>query len=102
MRIVSCQRDVSIPAERAGAQNRADIANLQAILTEEQSDWDTMEWQRFATKDIVHSTCAIDLDLQACVLASAELVNTVGHGVWRPPKFVRRHSFRSLRIDPEN
>jgi hypothetical protein len=34
-RIVSCQRDVSIPAQRAGEEIRANIANLQVFVGEE-------------------------------------------------------------------
>src|SRR5215472_7242754 len=101
MWIVSCQRDVSIPAQRAGEEIRANIANLQAVVREEQSRRDTIEWQRFAKKDIVHSTCAIDLDLQPRILASAELINTVGDDIRRTPEFVRSNSFRSLRVNPE-
>src|SRR4029453_13502482 len=101
-RIVSCQRDVSIPAQRAGEEIRANIANLQAIVREEQSRRDPIEGQRFAKKDIVHSARAIDLDLQPCVLAPAELVNTVGDDIRRTPEVVRSNSFLGVRIDPEN
>src|SRR5262249_17235104 len=63
---------------------------------------DTIEWQGFAKKDIVHSTCAVDLDLQPRVLAAAELVNAVGDDIRWTPELVRNNSFRRLRIDPEN
>ena len=102
MRIVSCQRNVSIPAQRSRQEVRANIANLQVVVREEQPRRDTIERQGFAKKDIVHSACAIDLDLQPCILAAVELVNTVGDDIRGTPEFVRSNSFRGLRIDPEN
>src|SRR6266850_3329569 len=100
--IVSRQRNVGIPAQRSGEEIRANIANLQAVVGEEQSCRDTIERQRFAKEDIVHSVRAIDLDLQPCVLAPTELVHTVSDDIRRTPELVRNNSFRGLRIDPEN
>src|SRR6478735_10514695 len=100
--IVSRQRYVGIPAQRASEEIRANIANLQAVVREEQSCRDTIERQRFAKEDIVHSVRAIDLDLQPCVLAPTELVHTIGDDIRRTPELVRSNSFQGLRIDPEN
>ena len=81
---------------------RPNIANLQAFVREKQSCRYTIEWQRFAKKHIVHSTSAINLDLQPRVFASPKLVNTVSDNIRRTPEFVRNNSFRSLWVDPEN
>src|SRR6478609_12007463 len=98
MRIVSCQRNVSIPAQRPRQEVRANIANLQVVVREEQPRRDTIERQGFAKKDIVHSACAIDLDLQPCILAAVELVKTVSDDIRWAPELVRNNSFRGLRI----
>src|SRR4029077_3114775 len=67
-----------------------------------QSCRDTIERQRFAKEDIVHSACAIDLDLQPCGFSPTELVHTVRGDIRRTPELVRNNSFRGLGIDPEN
>src|SRR5882724_6903153 len=100
--IVFRERNICVSAQRARKDVPANIEELQSIVGEKQLRRDAVERQRFSQKDVVHSICAIHLDLQPCVFAAVKLVNAIGGDIWRPPKLEWRHSLRELRVDPKN
>src|SRR6059058_5527978 len=62
--IVFRERNICVSAQRAGKDVPANIEELQSIVGEKQLGRDVVEGQRFSQKDVVHSICAIHLDLQ--------------------------------------
>jgi len=84
--IVFRERNICVSAQRAGKDVSANIEDLQPIVGEKQLARDVVEGQRFPKKDVVHSICAIHLDLEPCVLAAVKLVNTIGGDIRWPPK----------------
>src|SRR5438132_317741 len=101
-RIVLRERNIGVSAQRTRKNVAAKIGNLQPVRGEEQWGRDAVEGQRFAEKDVVHSSCAIYLDVQTRVFAAAKLVNAIGSDIGRSPKFVWRDSLRNLWVDPKN
>ncbi len=88
--------------QRAGKKAAAEIGNLQSVVGEEQSSSDSVEWQGLSKEDIIHPIGAIDLDLQARVLASAKLIYAIDGNRGRAPKFVWQNGFPKLGVDPKN
>src|SRR6266516_122706 len=88
--------------QRAGKKAATEIGNLQSVVGEKQSSRDFVEWQRLPEEDVIHPIGAIDLDLEARVLASMKLIYANGGNCERAPKFVRQNGFPKLGIDPKN
>src|SRR6516165_8964086 len=94
------QRNIGAPAHVSRKKIGAKIDNLQPIIREEKSSVDFLERQRFAEKNVIHSTRRIDVDLKPRSFLPSKLINAVrGDARWLM-KFVGRDIFRQIRVEP--